>query len=333
MTEQEVTDIVEAFDPDKPIDRVDVQAKAGELLKALGLQAQRFTWIDGLLDANKPANASYSWHPKTRLPEVWENYAHRGIPESIQRIHGFLFTHDWRDQTMTAPTTLWAVGNKQFIKPDNDEGIAPALQAVRTKIQQACWELAQTNIGGIAFEKGVCILSTPPKTLWNDRKQLHCMTGPALKWGTKEVYAINGVVVEEAWVKNPEKITAIQILQHNNAEQRRVMMDLYGGFDRMVVDTQARLVDESKYGKLYRITYDGVRMAWGRAVRRRSWNRSSTNFKNHLTLLKVVNATAEPDGSFREFVLPVPNTCNSARAAVAFTFGKRVRDYNPQQES
>lgn len=333
MTEHEVTDIVEKFDPDKPIVREDVQAKAGALLNALGLKPTYYTWIDGLLGVDKPANASYSWKPNTHLPEVFENYAHKGIPESIQRIHGFLFTRDWREQTMTSPTTLWAIGHKQFIKRDDDEGTAPALQAVRLQIQQACWELAQTNVGGIAFEKGVCILSGPPKTLWNDRKQLHCLTGPAIKWGTKEVYAINGVVVEEAWVKNPEKITAIQILQHNNSEQRRVMMDLYGGFDRMVIDTQARLVDESKYGKLYRITYDGVRMAWGRPVRRRSWGSNRGSFKNHLTLLKVVNATAEPDGTFREFVLPVPNTCNSARSAVAFTFGKRVRDYNPQAES
>ena len=40
-----------------------------------------------------------------------------------------------------------------------------------------------------------------------------------------------------------------------------------------------------------------------------------------IQLVEVVNATAEPDGSFRRYFLRVPPTARTARQAVAWTFG------------
>jgi hypothetical protein len=43
-------------------------------------------------------------------------------------------------------------------------------------------------------------------------------------------------------------------------------------------------------------------------------------------LVEVVNATAEPDGSRRRYLLRVPPTTRTARAAVAWRFGFETAD-------
>jgi hypothetical protein len=52
-----------------------------------------------------------------------------------------------------------------------------------------------------------------------------------------------------------------------------------------------------------------------------------------LVMVKVVNATPEADGSFKDYFLRVPPTVQTAREAVAWTFGKAADDYGPVKES
>jgi len=47
----------------------------------------------------------------------------------------------------------------------------------------------------------------------------------------------------------------------------------------------------------------------------------------------VTNATPEPDGTVRQYVLRVPPTMTTAREAVAWTFGMDAEEYEPQMES
>jgi hypothetical protein len=52
-----------------------------------------------------------------------------------------------------------------------------------------------------------------------------------------------------------------------------------------------------------------------------------------LALVHVTNATLEPDGTRKGYVLPVPPTVRTAREAVAWTFGMTAKTYRPAQET
>lgn len=73
------------------------------------------------------------------------------------------------------------------------------------------------------------------------------------------------------------------------------------GWERFLATADAELRAQDDYGKLWatRVRIDG----------------------EHVHLVEVVNATAEPDGSQRRYFLRVPPDTRTARAAVAWTFG------------
>jgi hypothetical protein len=48
-----------------------------------------------------------------------------------------------------------------------------------------------------------------------------------------------------------------------------------------------------------------------------------------IVMVEVVNSTAEPDGSFRDYWLRVPPTIKTAREAAAWTFDIPAKDYAP----
>ena len=50
-------------------------------------------------------------------------------------------------------------------------------------------------------------------------------------------------------------------------------------------------------------------------------------------MVHVVNATPEPDGNFHDFFLRVPPWMQTAREAIAWTFGLSADEYDPQQET
>jgi hypothetical protein len=52
-----------------------------------------------------------------------------------------------------------------------------------------------------------------------------------------------------------------------------------------------------------------------------------------LTMVRVINSTAERDGSRREFFLRVPHDMRTARASVAWSFGLKPMAYAPVQET
>ncbi len=50
-------------------------------------------------------------------------------------------------------------------------------------------------------------------------------------------------------------------------------------------------------------------------------------------MVKVVNSAPEPDGTFKDYFLRVPPTMQTARQAVAWTFGKESHEYAPVLET
>lgn len=156
----------------------------------------------------------------------------------------------------------------------------------------------------------VCPIPTGAKL--DDRGRLHSDSGPAFEWlDDIRQYYWHGVQVMPYVVENPERITVADIEAESNAEVRRVKIERFGQF-RYLIDSGAQEVHRDDYGILFRKDIPG---------------------DEPLVMVMVVNATAEPDGSFRDYFLRVPPSMRTAREAVAWTFGKTENDYGPGKET
>jgi len=109
----------------------------------------------------------------------------------------------------------------------------------------------------------------------------------------------NGWVVLQRWMVLNLDLSPQEILALPNALIRREGMEKYG-FDRMVREGFAEHIATDETGSLYR--FPGERKA------------------EPLIILKVVNKTREPDGTFAEYFLRVPPTMTIPKQAVAWTF-------------
>jgi hypothetical protein len=101
---------------------------------------------------------------------------------------------------------------------------------------------------------------------------------------------------------------------------RRVMIERYG-IQRFLQDLGGRLIHRDSTGTLYRVPTDP-------RLDRRSWR-----FGGPVTLVEVLSKTPEADGRCRSYFLRVPPECETARAAVAWSFGLDGADYQPAIET
>ena len=106
-------------------------------------------------------------------------------------------------------------------------------------------------------------------------------------------------------------LTAAGITAERDVEVRRVMLERYGA-ERYLRESQAAPVQRDARGELWR---------------------AELADDEPLVMVRVVNRTPEPDGSHREYWLRVPPTMQTAREAVAWTFGKRPASYAPLRET
>jgi hypothetical protein len=106
-------------------------------------------------------------------------------------------------------------------------------------------------------------------------------------------------MVDDFVVERPETITVEQIQKERNAEVRRVLLERYT-FPRYIEDSGAKKIHEDEFGELYRAELDG---------------------DEPIVMVRVLNSTAEDDGSRKPYFLRVPPTIARARDAVAWTFG------------
>jgi hypothetical protein len=135
-------------------------------------------------------------------------------------------------------------------------------------------------------------------------------------WGT---YAIRNIEIPPHVITDPSSITVEEIDGEENMERRQIMMARYG-FDKYVKASGATEVHQDKFGVLF--THD-IKLA-------NRWNRNDVET---VRIVKVINSTPEPDGKQREYFLRVPSTITTAKAAVAWTFGKGVDQYAPLVET
>lgn len=146
----------------------------------------------------------------------------------------------------------------------------------------------------------------------DERGQFHSYSAPAIEFadGYKMYFWQNIRVTEEVVIK-PEILTVEYIAQEPNAEVRRVLIDRYGS-RRYLVDSRATKVATDSVGVLFYISDPG---------------------KERVALVKVINCTAEPDGTYKEYFLRVPPTTKTPREGIAWTFGLRTDEYDPAVET
>lgn len=175
------------------------------------------------------------------------------------------------------------------------------------------WLILKDNLLHLdCMQRLVLICELPIAAALNDRHQLHNPDGAALEFrdGFK-VYAINGIVLPPDAILAPHKLQIAEIEKQENVEVRRILIQQYG-MERYLQDSGAEQIDIDEYGVLYR---------------------KSLPTDEPIVVVKVINATPEPDGTYKYYFLRVPPHMTSARAAVAWTFNMNSEEYAPRSES
>jgi hypothetical protein len=130
------------------------------------------------------------------------------------------------------------------------------------------------------MEKEIVCCAAPSLSVKNNR--LHCEGGPAVSWpGGVSYYYIKGVQITKDILER--HFTWQDIDEQNNAEVRRVMIELYGQA-RYIQDCGIKPVHSDDWGTLYIKQLPG---------------------DEEIRIVKVVNCSPEPDGSFKDYFIRV----------------------------
>lgn len=142
-------------------------------------------------------------------------------------------------------------------------------------------------------------------------RRLHNEHFAAVECDVENLYFWHGVMVPAFVVVRPDWISIKHIETEQNTEVRRIMVNRYGQA-KYLLDSGAKAIHSDDFGTLYRKDIPG---------------------DEPLVMVKVVNATPEADGSFKDYFLRVPPDMERARQAVAWTFDKAEHDYAPCLET
>jgi hypothetical protein len=189
----------------------------------------------------------------------------------------------------------------------------PDCQAPEFAANLAIWCRLARSATAFSFCREICFVCDRPTEIhFDDAGRLHGENGPAIAFSDGfELYAWNGVTIPKHVVETPEENMVAAIQGEPNAEVRRVMIERYGA-GRFIAKASAQIIDSNRLGTLYRCPM---------------------NDDEPLVMIKLVNRTAEQDGSFKEYFLRVPPEIITARAAVAWTFGMNADEYDPDLET
>ena len=169
-------------------------------------------------------------------------------------------------------------------------------------------QVCRQNFWWYPYQDEVFVIERPTILRFDPFHRMHNDAGPAFafKDGHKGYYWCNVQLTEEI-VEGRDRITVDQIMKEANAERRRAMMGLYG-LERMLVDLNAKLIQSDGYGDLYEVVIDNERQRF----------------------VKVVNGTPNPDGSYKDYIIPVRREMETAHQAVAATFHLTPETYAPE---
>ena len=200
---------------------------------------------------------------------------------------------------------------------------------VKLDIDYSQWQHYEIagHAGPRCIHKEFCMISERPIVLKVDSENRpHCDDGPFCQWSDgAALFAVHGVRVPAWLILYPDRLTAEAIEKEENAEVRRVMIERLG-YERYILESGAELIHTDDFGALYR---------------------KNLNDDEPLVMVHVLNATPEPDGSIKKYMLRVdpelrPMSVDgkkgkpqamTARNAIASTFGMTGREYAPEVET
>jgi hypothetical protein len=164
---------------------------------------------------------------------------------------------------------------------------------------------------GMVFEEETChIIDRPSEMHFDEDGRLHNPNGPAYLYRDgSAVYAWRNINMPKHVIEEGPRVEEID--QQNNVEIRRAMIEIYG-MEKYLIDSNAKLVHSDGYGELYRKTFRN---------------------DEDLVMVKVVNSTPEPDGTYKDYFLRVPPGMETAEQAVAWTFDMDKDEYKPEVET
>ncbi|MEU4266576.1 DUF6745 domain-containing protein [Streptomyces sp. NPDC026092] len=158
------------------------------------------------------------------------------------------------------------------------------------------------------YEKVAVVCERPVELHRDEAGRLDRGDGPALAYGDGfALHAWRGMAVPAEFLAELGGLTPERIRSEENAELRRVMLEFYG-YERYLAESGAQPVARDETGVLWRIELVD---------------------DEDVVMVEVVNATPEPDGTFRTYWLRVPPRTRTAREGVAWTFGLAESAYEP----
>lgn len=174
------------------------------------------------------------------------------------------------------------------------------------------WELMESSFAFLPFGMFVLASERPKEIHLDHWDRLHCETGPALAFQSGlNLYYWHGVRVPCWLINDPNSVSIEAIENEKNVEIRTVMIEKYGE-SKFLLDSGAKIFHEDEYGTLYKKDVDD---------------------RFTLAMVKVTNSTENPDGTKTTYFLRVPDDVETAKEAVAWTFGLHTDEYNPRAES
>jgi len=165
------------------------------------------------------------------------------------------------------------------------------------------WERAARHGGFRYLHPQFCLVSDFPSILSiDDRHRPHSDHGPSHQW--RDGWALwhwHGVRVDQYVIEQPERITVADITTETNAEVRRVKIERMG-YARYLAEVRATVVDELPAD----YPVKGLRSARLLQV---------ASDPEPLVLLECLNATLEPDGTQKRYLLSIDPHAYDGQAA------------------
>jgi hypothetical protein len=152
---------------------------------------------------------------------------------------------------------------------------------------------------------GLCIVIEMPTVVnVNDNKRLHSESSEAVKFNDGySVYAWNGIIIPEKWIKEKESITKDNIIKETNAEKRRCLQEILGS---------------KQYAKLLNIeVIDEDIDGCNNSMKLFKTKEPDNLINEHIFFLNVICPSTK-----REYYLCVPE-CKNVWEAKAWTAGKK----------
>ncbi|MGC0418642.1 DUF6745 domain-containing protein [Embleya sp. AB8] len=283
-------------------------AAKAEATAALGTAGWDLAWAEG---------AARLWEPTRELTERIREAVHAGVGawDPSVRTPAAQGRRDTADKVRA--TTHSALGGQ------HDAAWLAVFAGLRERFPEFEFPML-AELGEVARHIGwwwpyerVALVSERPTTMHrDDHSRLHNGDGPALTWADGfALHAWRGMPVPADFVgglgPGGSRLTVRAIHNEDNAELRRVMLEIYG-YDRYLRDVGAQPVDRDETGVLWEIELDD---------------------DEPIMMVEVLNSTPEPDGSTRTYWLRVPPDTETAREGVAWTFGLSPDDYRPLRET